>query len=145
MYTKHIKYTDKRGKKAATLEVELQTIAARHGLAPAVISSSYLEDECVICMENAGQCLAALYSDDPKKIPKAFWQQIRHILEVLYEVEGIEYIDITSYNFTEKNGKVYIIDFGDAYYTKKSKGEKPANWFLRDFLEGAYEWNPDFA
>jgi serine/threonine-protein kinase RIO1 len=96
-------------------------------------------------MENAGQCLAALYSDDPKKIPKAFWQQIRHILEVLYEVEGIEYIDITSYNFTEKNGKIYIIDFGDAHYTKKSRGEKPANWFLRDFLEGAYEWNPDFA
>jgi tRNA A-37 threonylcarbamoyl transferase component Bud32 len=145
MYTKHIKYTDKRSKKAAELEVELQTIAARHGLAPAVISSSYLEDECVICMENAGQCLAALYSDDSKKIPKAFWQQIRHILEVLYEVEGIEYIDITSYNFTEKNGKIYIIDFGDAYYTKKSRGEKPANWFLRDFLEGAYEWNPDFA
>jgi hypothetical protein len=52
MYTKHIKYTDKRGKKAAALEVELQIIAARHGLAPAVISSSYLEDECIICMEN---------------------------------------------------------------------------------------------
>ena len=37
------------------------------------------------------------------------------------------------------------LDFGDAQYTKQGKGEKPANWFLRDFLDGVYDWNPDFA
>jgi hypothetical protein len=53
----------------------------------------------------------------------------------------IEYIDITGYNFIEKKGKVYIIDFGDAIYKKK---DKEMNWFLSYFLGGHNGWNPDF-
>ena len=41
----------------------------------------------------------------------------------------------------EKDNKVYIIDFGDAYYIKKNK---PINWFLQEVLDGYNGWNPDF-
>jgi serine/threonine-protein kinase RIO1 len=86
-------------------------------------------------------CLADVYGDDPKQIPKRIWQEIHNILIILYEREGIEYIDITSYNFIEYKNKIYIIDFGDALYTK----EGHINWFLKEFLQGDYGWNPDFA
>jgi hypothetical protein len=58
-----------------------------------------------------------------------------------YDNEGIEYIDITGYNFIEKDNKIYIIDFGDAEYSKKWK---KTNWFLEEFLNGHHGWNPDF-
>jgi serine/threonine-protein kinase RIO1 len=93
-------------------------------------------------MENLNEmCIADMYGEDPKDIPKIVWDQIRVILKILYFDEGIEYIDITGYNFIEKKGKVYIIDFGDAIYTKKNK---EMNWFLSYFLGGHNGWNPDF-
>lgn len=91
----------------------------------------------------SGLCLADQYSDDPAKIPKRVWQEIHRILSILFECEGIEYIDITSYNFMEDTeGKIWIIDFGHAYYTGQ---EKKMNWFLKEFLDREYGWNPDFA
>jgi RIO-like serine/threonine protein kinase len=74
--------------------------------------------------------------------------KVEHILETLFECEGIEYVDITSYNFMEDvDGKIWIIDFGDAYYTLEEKGAPAANWFLRSVLAGesGKAWNPDFA
>ena len=62
-------------------------------------------------------------------------------MKILYYEEGIEYIDITGYNFIEKDNKVYIIDFGDAIYTKS---HIEMNWFLSYFLGGHNGWNPDF-
>ena len=62
-------------------------------------------------------------------------------MQTLYDNEGIEYIDITGYNFIEKDKKIYIIDFGDAQYSKKWK---KINWFLEEFLNGHHGWNPDF-
>jgi serine/threonine-protein kinase RIO1 len=93
-------------------------------------------------MENLEElCLADKYGENPETIPKLVWDQIRMILKILYYEEGIEYIDITGYNFIEKDNKVYIIDFGDAIYSKK--GNK-INWFLREFLDGYNNFNPDF-
>jgi RIO-like serine/threonine protein kinase len=126
-------------KKGVTpLEAELQRIAASYGFAPHVHS---YKDGTLVMDHIDGSCLADLYSDDSSKIPARIWDEIRRILEVLYEREGIEYIDITSYNFVEDvNGKLWIIDFGDAKYT-----EGKVNWFLREFLDGENGWNPDFA
>ena len=81
------------------------------------------------------------YGEDPLNVPKIIWDQIRTIIKILYHQEGIEYIDITGYNFIEKNGKVYIIDFGDAVYNKP---DIEINWFLSKFLDGHNGWNPDF-
>lgn len=152
-FTKHIKYSGKRGIKEADTEVELQRAAAKHGFAPAVISCTFLEDECIVVMENVGECLFSnpMYKDNAKNIPVVVWNQIERMLRILYEVEGIEYIDITSFNFTEMDGKIYVIDFGDASYRvsengeKPKYGDKPKNYFLREFLEGEYGWNPDMA
>lgn len=127
------------------LEIELQDIAASYGFAPKIHSIS----DNVVTMEAVkGMCLADLYTDDPAKVPDRIWHEVERILAILFEREGIEYVDITSYNFMEDDdGKVWIIDFGDAYYTTKEKGAPAANWFLRSVLNGesGKAWNPDFA
>jgi RIO-like serine/threonine protein kinase len=135
MFTKVIK---------SPLEAELQNIAAEYGFAPKIHS---IDGSSVTMDKIDGACLADIYTDDPYKVPDAIWFEINRILAVLYEREGIEYIDITSYNFMEdKQGKIWIIDFGDAYYTPKKKGEAASNWFLRHLLAGNFGkgWNPDF-
>jgi len=141
MFTKIIKYAD-RSQGKISLEVELQIVAYKYKFTPKIYDVSYQKDEAVISMENLNEmCIADKYGEDPKNIPKEYWNQIRKILETLLYEEGIEYIDITPYNFIEKENKIYIIDFGDAYYTTKRKG---INWFLQDVLDGHEGWNPDF-
>lgn len=129
-------------------EIEMQEIASNYNFSPKIINSIITfnkKDEKYIgniTMENLQEmCIADMYGENPKDIPKKIWDQIRVILKILYFNEGIEYIDITGYNFIEKNGKVYIIDFGDAIYSKK---DKEINWFLKYFLDGHNGWNPDF-
>lgn len=121
---------------ASMLEIELQRIAATHGFAPRVLSQDGLE----FVMESIdAPCLADVYGENAADLPNWIWKSIVRILKNLYEYEGIEYVDITPYNFIEKDGKVWIIDFGHAYYAL------PENWFLRGILNGdAPSWNPDF-
>lgn len=121
---------------SSLLEIELQKVAATHGFAPRVLSQNGLDFE----MENINHpCLANVYGENPADLPNWIWKSIIRILKTLYECEGIEYIDITPYNFIEKDGKVWIIDFGHAYYAR------PRNWFLKDLLNGEEpSWNPDF-
>ena len=126
------------------LEIELQDIAAIYEFAPRI----HRVDGNVVQMDEIkGSCLADIYTDDPTKVPDWIWAEIYRILLILYEREGIEYVDITSYNFMleTETQKVWIIDFGHAYYTSREKGEKPQNWFLQEVLDGEKSWNPDFA
>lgn len=142
MFKKTIIFSDKRPREAVELEIELQQIASRYGFSPTIHTIEYTDTECHIIMTKLGMSLADIYGDDPDNIPGHIWKQIELILRMLYDVEGIEYVDITPYNFIEQNGIVYCIDFGDAYYTK---GPDTLNWFLKDFLDESYDWNPDFA
>ena len=128
-------------------EVEIQQFVSKFGFSSKIIDLKLtydkVKDEYIgnITMEHLDtMCLADMYSDDPEKIPNIIWDKIRQIVKILYE-EGIEYIDITGYNFIEKDNNIYIIDFGDARYTKKSV---KINWFLEKFLNGYNGWNPDF-
>lgn len=129
-----------------SLEIELQDIASKHGFAPRI---HRIDGNVVQMDEIKGSCLADIYTDDPKKVPDWIWAEIHRILAVLFECEGIEYVDITSYNFMveEETQKVWIIDFGDAYYSKvgQTDDKKAINWFLREVLDGEKSWNPDFA
>ena len=142
-FIKTILYDDKTTNAEIENEIELQKISANHGLSPKIISYQYDEKGCNIKMENLNEmCIADKYGDLPDHITNDLWEQIHDIIEYLYETEGIEYIDITPYNFIEKEGKVYIIDFGHAKYIKEGK---EMNWFLKEFIEdGINEWNPDF-
>jgi len=125
---------------SSELEIELQKVAAKHGFTPNVLWNEDLEFEMEMI---DAHCLADVYGENSHDIPSWIWDQIIHILTMLYEYEGIEYIDITPYNFIEKDNKVWIIDFGHAYYTESPN--KPANWFLRELLiDGVCAWNPDF-
>ena len=129
MFTKIVK---------SPLETELQDVAASYGFAPKI----HRLDGNVAQMDSVeGLCLADIYTDDPAEIPDPVWHDIERILAVLYEREGIEYVDITSYNFMkDTQGKIWIIDFGDAYYSQTDN----RNWFHEEFLDGINAWNPDF-
>lgn len=122
------------------MEIELQRIAAGYGFSPKIIDVQNAGDVTRIYMENLEEePLSGKYGDDPDDIPDWIWDEIRGMVSILFEEEGIEYRDITPYNFIEKDEKVFMIDFGDAKYTD---GEP--NWFLAEFLEGENSWNPDY-
>jgi tRNA A-37 threonylcarbamoyl transferase component Bud32 len=121
-------------------EIELQRIAAQYGFAPKIIRTSMHEDVCLIFMENLDtECLADVYGEDPEEIPEWIWDQIRIMVRTLIEEEGIEYPDITPYNFIEKDNKIYIVDFGDAKYI-----DGDISWFVQEFIDGENSWNPDY-
>ena len=124
----------------AYTEAQLQDVSARLGYSPRILSVIDRKDHSIIRMERVdGETLSNKYGDVAKDTPESIWNKIRDMLSALYD-EGIEYVDITPYNFIEtKDGDIKIIDFGDAKYTD---GE--INWFLDEFLEGSNEWNPDF-
>ena len=85
-------------------------------------------------------CLADVYGEDPDDIPTWIWDQIRMMVRTLINEEGIEYPDITPYNFIEKDNKVYMIDFGDAKYLEYNN----ISWFVQEFIDGENSWNPDY-
>ena len=141
IFTKIINYNYNICEEDAELEVELQIISSRYHFSPKIIETYFGEEHCNITMENLETLnLADNYGENPEDIPLDIWTQIRYILTVLYEEEGIEYIDITPYNFIEKDGKVFIIDFGHAYYTDFN-----INGFLNEVMYHCLnEWNADF-
>lgn len=122
-------------------EVELQTIAARHGFSPNIIATSIVDSTCFICMENLNaECLANVYGENPDDIPTWIWDKIRTMVKTLLDEEGIEYPDITPYNFIEKDNQIYMVDFGDAKYISND----PISWFVQEFIDGENSWNPDY-
>jgi tRNA A-37 threonylcarbamoyl transferase component Bud32 len=144
-FIKTIVYDENKTRKDAELEIELQNISASHGFSPKILNTTFDDDKCVIEMEDLGdECVFDNYGDDPAVVPEDIWNKIRHILNTLLEEEAIEYVDISPYNFIEKDGKMYVVDFGDAYYSDEKIGDGYINEFLDDFLDGDNEWNPDF-
>lgn len=140
-YIKEIKHTNKRPLEKVKLEIELQTyISNKYDFCPKIKSYKHYKDKTEIIMEHLnGYCLADIYGDEGKTLPN----EIREIINILFYEEGIEYIDITPYNFIKKNNKVYIIDFGDAYWNENNGIIR--NWFLKEFLEeNVNDYNVDF-
>ena len=122
-------------------EIELQSIAAKYGFSPEIIDTTDIDNSCFIHMEDLNAfCLADVYGEDADDIPTRIWDQIREMVKTLLDEEGIEYPDITPYNFIEKENKVYMIDFGDAKYVDYNN----ISWFVQEFIEGENYWNPDY-
>jgi serine/threonine-protein kinase RIO1 len=141
-FTKIITYGDDFLEEDAENEIELQEIVSKYNFVPKIINKIFEDERCVIEMEDLqAPNLADIYGEDVENIPEHVWNSIRIILRILLEEEGIEYVDITPYNFIEKDGKVYIIDFGHAYYTDLVD----INPFLNDVIYNDLKsWNPDF-
>ncbi len=122
-------------------ELRLHQIGAALGISPKIhdtninqVPQPAPEDYYIIMERVHGLTVADYYGED---IPDAVWNEIRRLLRILLE-NGVEYIDISPYNFMvcEATEKIYVIDYGHA---------REINWFLREFLEGAKAWNPDFT
>lgn len=121
-------------------EIEFQNIAAEYDFCPRIIKTEKHGDRIRIYMEDIEEePLVVTYGEDADNIPEWIWNEIRFMVRTLYEEEGIEYVDITPYNFIEKDDRIYMIDFGDAKY---KEGE--SDWFLNEFLDGENSWNPDY-
>lgn len=119
-------------------EARLQRRAAAMGLSPKIVRCT----ESTIVMEDLQTpCLAEMYGDSIDDIPEWIKEDILDILYCLRTVAKIEYIDVTPYNFIEKDGVVWIIDFGHAREAGSEidpyLDELFANWSLS-------KWNPDF-
>ena len=134
-----------KGRDNVDRESELQEVSANMGFSPYPLSKTLTSnDEWMFEMEQVpGKSLYEIYGDEPSDIPNIIWNQIRHIVNELYDKEGIVYVDITPYNFMmDDDEKVYIIDFGDAYYEQPGQTR---NWFHQEFLEDyTNTWNSDF-
>jgi serine/threonine protein kinase len=138
IFVKVMKIDGKLSKDLIDNEIKLQRRGAKLKLAPKIIDYFWDESTAYILMDRIfGKSIYDLYGDNSKDVPTKVFNQIRDILEKLYSA-GIEYSDISSYNFIIDNEKMYVIDFGHAKEIK-------INWFLRDFLDGCNEWNEDFA
>ena len=143
-YTKKIMHNE-RSLDKIKLEIELQSyVSSKYDFCPKIINHIHHDTYTEIIMEDIGNdCIANTISDDPDDIPENIWKQIREIIKILFYDEAIEYVDVTPYNFIEKNNKVYIIDFGDAYWGNEDG--IIISWFLEDFLLNDHNYfNPDF-
>jgi tRNA A-37 threonylcarbamoyl transferase component Bud32 len=132
-----IKDVSNRSEKQIRNEVILQTRASHKGLAPRIISTDY---KTYIKMEKIPEmCVADKYGENIKNIPKTIISDIYKIIRTLYHECDIEYVDVTPYNFIECDGRVWVIDFGDAIPVVK-------NWYLKELFDNdcILEWNPDF-
>ena len=86
-------------------------------------------------------CLSDMYGENASCISKDIFDQIREIIKILH-YNYIDYPDITGYNFIEdKNGKIWIIDFGHA---KCRNLDEEADPFIIQFINGFDGWNPRF-
>lgn len=122
------------------IEIEFQNIAAEYDFCPRIIKTERYGKRVRIYMEDIEEePLAVTYGENADDIPEWIWKEIRYMVQTLYEEEGIEYVDITPYNFIEKDDRIYMIDFGDAKYTTGQP-----DWFLSEFLDGENSWNPDY-
>ena len=141
-FTKIITYGDDFLEEDAENEIELQQIASKYNFVPKIINTKFEDDRCIIEMEDLeAQNLTDIYGENIEDIPEHVWNSIHIILKTLLEEEGIEYVDITPYNFIEKDNIIYIIDFGHSYYTDLVD----INPFLTNVLyNGLKSWNPEF-
>lgn len=122
------------------LEIHLQKRAAELNIAPPIFETN--NTSFMVMLDLNELCLADKYGSNPSSIPPWIWKQVHYILNKLIKEGDMEYIDITPYNFVEKDGVVWCIDYGHA---SPFRGEI-RNWFLKEMLDKKLKrWNPDFA
>ena len=104
---------------------------------------SYDKDKKELTMEKiSGMNLSDFYGENIIDVPCNIIKEVQTIIKTL-KFYNIIYPDITGYNFIEdKNGVVWIVDFGHAYIREP---EQPVDSFVLDFLNGHNGWNPEFA
>ena len=111
------------------------------GVSPAILSTDYAT---YIHMERAGpMCIADKYGEEIENLSDWIKEEIIEHLWTLYSCCNIQYIDITPYNFIEQDGRIWVIDFGDAFRNKPKTKLHP---FLKSIFDSwkLTKWNPEF-
>lgn len=125
-------------------EVMLQRISAEFGLSPDVKKTDY---KTFIEMQDLKEMsVEDMYGSDINNIPPKILSAMWSILYTLYHNCDIEYIDVWPRNFIEKNGRVWIIDFGDAREICHDDEDYEPDEYLAGILEAGKitHWNPEF-
>lgn len=124
-------------KECSANEIRLQKLASEMGLAPPIIET---DNETYMIMEKIPfMNVADMYGTTIRTLPHFVRHRIIDILRKLYDA-GIQYVDITPYNFIETKERMWIIDFGDAF-----DDPRPIHPHLKQIFEtGRLRWNPDF-
>ena len=101
---------------------------------PKIISYDKQKEIMVMHKINAMN-LSDMFGEKSSDIDEYYFDEIRTIIKTLSD-NGIEYPDITGYNFIEYDNKIWIIDFEHAHIHDN---------FVDKFIQGRNKWNPRFA
>lgn len=103
----------------------------------------YNDESKIMVMYNMGNHnLSDHYGENATDVPNKIFDQVIKIVRNLV-LHGIEYPDLTGYNFIEDcNGKVGIIDFEHSSMMTSSQVN---NIHIQNICNGYKKWNPDFA
>ena len=101
---------------------------------PKIISYDKQKEIMVMHKINALN-LSDMFGEKSSDIDEYYFDEIRTIIKTLSD-NGIEYPDITGYNFIEHDNKIWIIDFEHAHIR---------DTFVDKFIQGRNKWNPRFA
>ena len=101
---------------------------------PKIISYDKQKEIMVMHKINALN-LSDMFGEKSSDIDEYYFDEIRTIIQTLSD-NGIEYPDITGYNFIEHDNKIWIIDFEHAHIR---------DTFVDKFIQGRNKWNPRFA
>ena len=82
--------------------------------------------------------IADYYGELAENISDELFVKIRTVIQILYD-HNIVFPDITGYNFIECGKKIWIVDFGHAYFDIN-----PNHTFVEKFIAGHNGWNPEF-
>lgn len=120
-------------------EYYIQRIVYDQGVVNTPFIYEYNHDTKQMTMQKIPQmCIADMYGDKDTDIPLYLWKTIRDIFIKIRAI-GINYPDITPYNFIECGKQVWIIDFGHASIRTKDTEE-----FMLKFIGGYNGWNPEY-
>ena len=85
--------------------------------------------------------IADEYGEDPSCIPPSLFTLMQDVIRKLYD-HCIEFPDITGYNFIFHNDTMFLIDFEHSRVFKDDDDIKDP--FVKQFINGLCEWNPEF-
>ena len=109
---------------------------------PKLISYDIFKSTLVMEKINAVN-ISDFYGEKAEDVPRILFNQIRDIIITLYN-NSIIYPDITGYNFILDENNLWIIDFEHAVISNNIKEDIKTYPFVKKFINGTNEWNPDF-
>ena len=104
---------------------------------------SYDKENKTMVMEKIfNMNIADEFGEDAKDVPQDILEKIQEIIRKLYYA-GVEYPDITGYNFIKYKDKIYLIDFEHSKFFSNETMEQ-LDPFVIQFINGLCDWNPNY-